>query len=369
VYHTSCENTTLWERKGEGEHCYLSCAPRHKNNTKFQNDKYINKELIKMAETTINISQDPALNDIFSNLQSQLDLPVTSSDPSASGSARGLSGKIKNTRAQATAQDNSNYNLLKDWRVRLSLANGANYLYKNPKTPGILAPLANTNGVVFPYTPVITVNYVAGYEPTDLIHSNYKTFHYRNSAIDSISISGDFTAQDTYEANYLLAVIHFFRSVTKMFYGQDSNPVNGTPPPLCYLHGFGAFNFDTHPLVISNFSCTFPNDVDYIRATTHDTIPAGANTGEQNVNDNSTDVQEARMNSSQVYPGGRPKGPTWNTASQFSGNTGGTVDPTYVPTKTTIQLTAYPIVSRNDISRNFSLDQYATGKLLRRGIW
>jgi hypothetical protein len=50
--------------------------------------------------------------------------------------------------------------------------------------------------------------------------------------------------------------------------------------------------------------------------------------------------------------------------------------PTYVPTKIQISLVAYPIVTRNDISNNFSLEKYATGKLLQGrknpgggGIW
>jgi hypothetical protein len=38
---------------------------------------------------------------------------------------------------------------------------------------------------------------------------------------------------------------------------------------------------------------------------------------------------------------------------------------TYVPTKMQITITANPIVSRNDISNNFSLKEYATGSLLR----
>jgi hypothetical protein len=41
------------------------------------------------------------------------------------------------------------------------------------------------------------------------------------------------------------------------------------------------------------------------------------------------------------------------------------LEPTYVPTKIQLSITAVPIVSRNDISNNFSLKNYATGSLLR----
>jgi hypothetical protein len=71
-----------------------------------------------------------------------------------------------------------------------------------------------------------------------------------------------FTAQSTSEANYLLAVITFFKSVTKMFYGQDAE--RGAPPPLTYLSGLGEYQFNEHPCVITQFNYTLPGDVDYI---------------------------------------------------------------------------------------------------------
>ena len=160
-----------------------------------------------------------------------------------------------------------------------------------------------------------------------------------------------------------------------MFYGQDSYPVNGTPPPLCYLHGYGSFGFDFHPLVITNFTCTFPNDVDYIRATTHNTVPAGVNTSAINVPNSSENPQGARMNGANLAAGGGNRPPNFPLPELSSNNTGGTVEPTYVPTKMQIQVSASPIISRNDISRRFSLKDYATGKLLRgskekgAGIW
>ena len=45
--------------------------------------------------------------------------------------AQGLSGPEQNTRSQATQQDVANFKQKEDWRVRLSLAPGATYLYKD----------------------------------------------------------------------------------------------------------------------------------------------------------------------------------------------------------------------------------------------
>lgn len=288
-------------------------------------------------------------------------------DPTGNqGAPRGLSTSLQDTRSQATQQDVANFQAKPDWRVRLSLAPGATYLYKN-SSPGILAPLAATDGVIFPYTPNISINYSASYDPTELTHSNYKFFTYRGSAVDNISINCEFTAQDTFEANYLLAVIHFFRSVTKMFYGQDQNPKIGTPPPLCYLSGLGAFQFDAHPLAVTAFNYSLPNDVDYIRAGSTPT-PAGVSRSPANIPINSFSIPGSRASANGITPGGGTAPPQFTPPA-------GSREVTYVPTKMQISISAVPIVTRNDISNKFSLKEYATGKLLRGtqrqggGIW
>lgn len=294
--------------------------------------------------------------------QAALQQYVESEPPSSGGGAQGALNK---TRSTATNQDAVSFEKAKDWRVRLSLAPNAKYLY-NAGDPGILKPLTSTNGVIFPYTPNVSVVYAANYDASELVHSNYKIYNYKNSAVDTVSITCDFTAQDTNEANYLLAVIHFFRSVTKMFYGRDENPRNGTPPPLCYLSGLGTFQFDNHPLVVSNFTYTLPTDVDYIRVGSQTNMP-GQSVAQQTFPVNTQDSSSlARILSSGL--GAR----TPNFQRQASTINS---DATYVPTKMQIAITCIPIVTRNDISNNFSLKKYATGELLQGskrnggGIW
>jgi len=138
-----------------------------------------------------------------------------------------------------------------DWRVVLRLAPGANYLYAAPDA-GLLQPLKTTNGVVFPYTPSITTAYKANYSEYNLTHSNYRGYFYQNSYTDTVQLNATFTAQSTADAAYVLAVIHFFRSVTKMFYGNDAQ--RGSPPPLVYLSGLGDYQFNNHPCVVSQFN-------------------------------------------------------------------------------------------------------------------
>lgn len=259
--------------------------------------------------------------------------------------------------------DQANFEGYDDWRVRLSLAPNSNYLYAG-KNPGILQPLKATNGVVFPYTPQIVVNYQANYNPLDLVHTNYKVFQYTNSSVDQVTITCDFTAQDVYEARYLLAVIHFFRTMTKMFYGQDTYPVRGTPPPLCYIFGLGGYQFSAHPLGITSFNYNLPNDVDYIKTT------APISKFESNLEGNidnalNTLYTELGISNSQsqdrlgegLEPGGLLPPPKFNyTPRDIT---------TYVPTKIQLSIGCLPIMSRNQVSNYFSLDDYASGYLVK----
>lgn len=233
-----------------------------------------------------------------------------------------------------------------DWRVRLALSDdpSVNYLYK-ADNPGILNPLNATNGVIFPYTPTISVNYAANYNPTELVHSNYKVYQYSSSSIDTVTITGDFTAQDEYEANYLLAVIHFFRSATKMFYGQDESPRRGTPPPLCYIYGMGSYQFAGQPLAISQFSYNLPNNVDYITTSTGEEQAPSATT------------QPPRMAGTGVARGGVLPPPQFTPISEP-----GTIS--RVPSKIQLSVTCVPMMNRNSVSNAFSFKEYATGRLL-----
>jgi hypothetical protein len=252
----------------------------------------------------------------------------------------------------AAQQDSTKFQARKDWRVRLALSDDAsvNYLYKAPD-PGILKPLVATNGIVFPYTPTININYSANYTPIDLTHSNYKVNQYSNSSVDNVSITCDFTAQDTYEANYLLAVIHFIRSAMKMFYGQDENPKRGTPPPLVYLFGLGTFQFSAHPLAISGFTYNLPNDCDYIKTV------APSDPGTQQPTGN-TGSSQGRL-PQEVAPGGTAQPPKWSGPAP-----GSTGEVTWVPTKIQLSISCVVIQSRNQVSNKFSFRDYATGDLL-----
>ena len=265
-----------------------------------------------------------------------------------------------------------------DWRVKLRLAPLADYLYKAPNS-GILSPLLATDGVLFPYTPTINTSYKANYSAADITHSNYKGYFYQGSSVEPVVISCPFTAQSTAEAEYLLAVIHFFKSVTKMFYGQD--PQRGSPPPLVYLTGLGEFQFNEHPCVVTSFTYDLPADVDYVRAYSPNVN--NSNMLQQRQSNNSTGPGTSwgggilggfvggainRLASSKLANGQSMPAGGENT-SPPPPTLGSNTIPTYVPTKMNINITLLPVVSRQAQSQRFSVRQYANGDLLKGGMW
>lgn len=146
----------------------------------------------------------------------------------------------------------------KDWRVSLSL----------PTTPGystspIFEPLRQSgNKLVFPFTPTVIMQSNANYSTMSPVHTNYPIYAYENTEITPIQITGDFFVQTQADARYWVAVLHYFRSVSKMSYGQSSNA--GQPPPIVRLNGYGDYIFKNIPVVIQSYMVDLGTDVDYI---------------------------------------------------------------------------------------------------------
>ena len=284
---------------------------------------------------------------------------TTATDSAAATS--NIQGLVQNAQNQQTIADQRKQVNNADWRVRLRLAPQADYLYKAQK-PGILQPLAVTDGIIFPYTPTIQTAYRAQYNTYDLTHSNYRGYWYQNSYVDQLSLNATFTAQDTNDANYLLAVIHFLRSATKMFYGNSTNN-RGSPPPVCYLSGFGDYQFREHACLISQFTYNLPADVDYIRAGSPNNVGLNLTSirDRQSVATNTIFSSINRLAAAFLTKGGVSSPPPPPTL--------GLNRPTYVPTKMEIQLTLLPVQSRNQVSKVFNYETFASGDQLKGGFW
>jgi hypothetical protein len=280
----------------------------------------------------------------------------------AAGAASITQGLLDQARQQQTIANQRRQVNNGDWRVRLRLAPGANYLYK-AANPGIMQPLSITDGVLFPYLPTIDTAYKADYDAYTLTHSNYKGYFYKGSYVDAVNLRCPFTAQSSGEANYLLAVITFFKSVTKMFYGQDAQ--RGAPPPLVFLSGLGEYQFNEHPCVVSQFNLNLPTDVDYIRAGSPNNVGINA-TNQRARQDVSVPGGTSLGRWAQLLAQGISKGAISNPPAP---PTLGLNSPTYVPTKMEISITLLPIQSRKQVSKQFSVKEFANGNLIKGGFW
>lgn len=237
-----------------------------------------------------------------------------------------------------------------DWRVRVTAPSGSPFDFGS----GPLASLAQDGGVVFPYTPNVTVNHSANYGNLTPTHSNYPSYFYNNSEVQSINISADFTAQTTTDAAYVLGMIWFFRSATKMFYGGENA---GNPPPVLYLDGYGDYYLPHVPVVVTNFSHSMPSNTDYIE----------------------TQVSSSQVTSVQAFGGdklttsntvGFGLASAENILSAVSSATQQRLVETKgskqrVPTKSSIQLSLQPVYSRDAISNKFTWEDFSKGMLLK----
>lgn len=150
-----------------------------------------------------------------------------------------------------------------DRRIKLRPKSGISSFISNSI---LMSPLTNTNGLIFPFTPRITVNHQANYGTQQVTHANQDFKYYTNTPAQSFNISGEFTAQTSDEARYMLGVFHFISTLTKMHSGGNSSTDAGLglPPPLLLLSGFGSYVFNDLPVILTNGTYTYDPSVDLV---------------------------------------------------------------------------------------------------------
>ena len=251
-----------------------------------------------------------------------------------------------------------------DWRVRLSIANWTSF-----QSSPVLKPLIDAGGLIFPYTPTISIKSGANYGQIPTTHTNYIHQAFKNSDPGAISITAPLPVEDASQALYWIAAIHYLRSLTKMFNGDDMKA--GNPPPIVQLNGYGNYVFKNVPVVVTNFICNLPNDCDYIGVEVTGSMAgqiAGIASGIGGISDAVGSLFSA------VQPITNVVSEVAGIAGQVAGvmgafGVGGSVSGgiTHVPTKSELQINLQPVYSRTS-SRKFSLDQFVTGGYLDNSI-
>jgi hypothetical protein len=188
-----------------------------------------------------------------------------------------------------------------DLRVKIRVP--SNYL--TPINQGLSNELSTIGGIIFPYTPQISLEMSADYASMAPLHSNFSIYFYQRSKVGEIAINGKFTVENSKEAAIYIATTHLLRSLTRMRSGGlTGDPDSGSPPPICRLDAYGEMMLKNVPVAIKSVRIELPEGVDYF---------------------------------------------TFKGANGYG--------PTSVPTVSTIAVTCIPIYSRNEM-QNFSVSKY-----------
>jgi hypothetical protein len=222
-----------------------------------------------------------------------------------------------------------------DWRARLRPKNGGisrfysrAFANLTDQAEGdaetfdhLMRPIQESNGMIWMDTPSVYIQASAHYNKSDMQGQNYPINTYRNSAPPTIPVTGNFYANDIYEARYLLAVMMFLRIASKSYYGDSAvaKGVYGTPPPVLLFEYLGDYGFNRVPVVVETYQMEFPPDVDY--------VPVVVNNGGDN---------ERRV--------------------------------TYVPTRTQISVTLTPTFTPQKLRKRFDLNAIANGRMYKDGF-
>jgi hypothetical protein len=229
---------------------------------------------------------------------------------------------------------------------------------------GLLAPLRNTNGLVFPYQPTITYQQDVNYSSVDLVHVNQELYAYTRTNAVKLTIQGQFTVQNQKEGIYAIACIHFLRTVTKMYFGASSNP--GTPPPVLLFDAYGKYMFNQLPVIVTSFSVGLPNDVDYVPVDLSDVPQQGSAVNGPNTNKTTSQERNSSLNQfSTIADTSRMADIMYTEYLRTDGGEGYI----WLPAVFNIDVS---ITVQNTPSRlrQFNLDTFRTGELLKNeGRW
>jgi len=194
----------------------------------------------------------------FAQAKAELDSKISRASGELGSGLNGSTGNPKG--AEAFSKDGEPIKLdvssKNDWRVRITCEWG---IFNSP----VFSRLVATGGVVWPYLPSITVATKAEYSTINTVHSNYTQYAYKGSSIDDIQISGEFSCETESDAEYWIAATTFFKTATKMFFGEGN--LAGNPPIICILKGYGANVFNNTPIIIKSFSVDLKDDVNYVK--------------------------------------------------------------------------------------------------------
>ncbi len=166
-----------------------------------------------------------------------------------------------------------------DWRARLRPKKGGESMFYQKTTKGdsgdyLLKPIEESGGMVWQYTPTIMLQGQSNYSQAHMQGMNYQINTFQNSTPPMLPISADFTANDIYEARYMLAIFTFLKICGKGTFGDSAVSAGdyGRPPPVLLFEYMGDHMFNKVPVVMTSYNIQLPEEVDYVPVKVGDTV-------------------------------------------------------------------------------------------------
>lgn len=146
-----------------------------------------------------------------------------------------------------------------------SVAERLSYVLGSNENGLLRRKFGSTYGLIFPYTPSISMSYQAEYDSSTIIHSNLSINMYKNTPPSNIQLNADFTADNEINGEYMYAAIIFLKAMTKTDFGIEAKRRNaaGMPPPILYLNGWGSTYYNI-PVVIKSFNVQYDKNHQYV---------------------------------------------------------------------------------------------------------
>ena len=242
----------------------------------FDSNRSIGSWLSNKATEAINKINDPIVRSGVGSIVNALDPQILGAGRVNDGNvfaaeydkrARDLFNELEEASSPSTRISGSEESY--DWRARLRPKRGGQNRFYSPEgglSDYLMRPIKESNGLVWKYTPTVFTAASANYNSHTGQGMQYPVHSYENSTPPEITVTGDFSANDVYEARYLLAVMTFFKIATKGDFGDIAvaKETAGSPPPVLLFEYLGDHGYNKVPVIVSNYSMGLPNDVDYV---------------------------------------------------------------------------------------------------------
>lgn len=133
--------------------------------------------------------------------------------------------------------------------------------------------------VVFYVSPNINESRSVSYETISPVHHPGSIQVYKTTNARNFNVNGKLVSRTRKEATQNMIYMNLLRSWTMPYYGKGTanNPETmdklGAPPDILNFRAYGRYNLENIPVILTSYSWTYPDNVDYLPTLSGDPFP------------------------------------------------------------------------------------------------